>query len=757
MSSRLLALRRGKTGDTQRFSQSRPFNHDQAALVQTTVGPGLSFPVRSQVLMDPGTVQQFACILGGVFGFFTRPKFVPAPDGTGTLVVGNFTDTIGEPVPYSVTMNDFTGSFTTLVRRGDAETFGLATHPVNPDTVSGPAVRGRASGASLERLEFPMPDAPEPGDHPVIVALPNFLPIGPGLTFPHLLKVDDPASFRATFPLFEVYRQGAAYIQLNNAGYSVTKAGPLFHLPSLALEDDDVDPFATSDVRVALPRSMTQLEPTDPLYGGARDHFLAWSEAIYVEMGSAMDPEPAIGAAGMPFTAEHLRAVMEPLVPKAKTFMSSSRTIARCKLLLAAPNPGGDRAVLPDIKDDFKAYTSVPSSATAADDLKELVRSRLAVANGSDYSIDKDVTLEAENITLAFSDRLRTFTWLSEKLANSSAAGARSSLGLMQFLTPDREALALVAEGDREAATLLMSNSSNSSAQLDASKSSKLYTGGRLTTFRHTYEAFCNLRLLLSVLVEDLTTPMLLQKMLVYVSLLVDRSGRLFWEIHRNKPGLALHPWQDLQTILSAFCRVATDSQLYSAVARGEPIAISNYQVAIDVSDALTADLRAILNGNGLGKFGGIPVCAPWFSGYKAIPAAKSPAGGEPKRQRTVAPPAPHVADRAAGNRVPRVVDQLELDRKKGFGCLEFDSTAAGTTRLPTCNVYFKKRGARTPERLCMPFMTKGYACDRPDCKLPHLTDLGALSAGEKAKLIEFVRRNPGLSWVEGRAPPGTA
>ena len=107
--------------------------------------------------------------------------------------------------------------------------------------------------------------------------------------------------------------------------------------------------------------------------------------------------------------------------------------------------------------------------------------------------------------------------FLSEKLVSTSYLGAQSSLNLIHFLTPEREALALVAEGDREATALLMSNSTSSTAQLDASRASKLYCSGRLTTFRSTYEAFCNLRVLLSTIIEDLGWPLLVTKMLEYV------------------------------------------------------------------------------------------------------------------------------------------------------------------------------------------------------------------------------------------------
>jgi hypothetical protein len=763
MSSRLLSLRRGKTGDVQSFSRARPADPAMVALIQSTFGPGINDVLRMQILSDPANVHQFACTFGDTFGFFTRPTVVNAPNGD-MIVVGSFTDTIGEPVPCYVPLDEFQGHYTTLVRREDSVTFNLAIHPSTPDTVEGPTIRGAAEMATMARLNFHLPDNPGDGDYPVIAALPLFLPVGPGQTFPHILPAGDARTFRDTFPLFEIWRQGIIYAKTHNGGRSVTHGGPLFNLANLRIPPGEINPFESLGVRnTVTDSSLLQILPIDPLYNEGRDRFLAWSDTVWVELGSAMDPEPvpAIGVAGGGFTPEHFRAAMEPLVAKEKVFSSAVRTTSRYRLLLAgAPTADSvhpDHAVLPDLRDEFKAYLTVASSAVAGDDLRELVKSRLSIANGSHISIDKDTTLESDNITLAFSDRVRTFGFLSEKLILTSHVGAKGLLGLLQLLTPERDALAAVAEGDQEAATLLMSNSTSGSAQLDASKASRLYCTGRLTTFRHSYEAVCNFRCLVSVMVPDLSTPLVLVKLLEYSALLVDRQGRGFFDAYCRSPYLAVHPWQDLQSILSAFCRIATDSTLYGAVTRGDPVGLSNYRSAIDVADALIAELRAIVNGNGLGKFEGTPSCAPWFapvggaspkSPFSLEPRAPTGAvgGGDSKRQKT--------AD--TGAKKP-AADPADLERRKGLGLLTFDSAIAGTTRLPPINVYHKAKNAKTPERLCMKFLTRGHACETVNCKLPHLPGVEALTPASKTKLIEFVKKQPGISWAEGKAPAGTS
>lgn len=202
---------------------------------------------------------------------------------------------------------------------------------------------------------------------------------------------------------------------------------------------------------------------------------------------------------------------------------------------------------------------------------------------------------------------------------------------------------------------------------------------------------------------------------------------------------MAVHPWQDLQTILSSFVRVATDATLYGAVTRGEPIAKSHYTTPCQVADNLISDLVAILNGNGLGKFNDVPSCAPWFTRGDDKP-------GTPKSR----------APTETGAKRQKVGNEAESDRLKTFGSLLYNTETSGTTRLPTINVYSKKRGARTPERLCMKFMTQGYSCMTENCKFPHITNINGLPDADKTKFVDFVKKQKGLSWAPGKAPTGT-
>ena len=67
-----------------------------------------------------------------------------------------------------------------------------------------------------------------------------------------------------------------------------------------------------------------------------------------------------------------------------------------------ATNPTA--VILQPLKDTFKEYLGTSSSARAADELKELFRSILTLQQASPLSLNNSVTLEPDNVTLAFSD-----------------------------------------------------------------------------------------------------------------------------------------------------------------------------------------------------------------------------------------------------------------------------------------------------------------------------------------------------------------
>jgi len=244
-----------------------------------------------------------------------------------------------------------------------------------------------------------------------------------------------------------------------------------------------------------------------------------------------------------------------------------------------------DLTDLSPLKEEFLGYFRMASGASAADELKELARTAVRESNSSPICTSKDVTFDTDAVTLAFSDRIRMFQFVGDHLVSLSKTHAQTNLGILQFLTPVRAPLAQAAEGDAAVKTLVMANASNSASQIDATKNSQMYSGGKVDSFRSLYESVYNFRLLCSLASNNPDRSLLVQKLVEHTDILVDLSGKSFWEAYRNHPHLAVHAYQDLQHILSAFVVVAANSTLSKSVEGGNQVTLGNYSTALAVAN----------------------------------------------------------------------------------------------------------------------------------------------------------------------------
>jgi hypothetical protein len=97
--------------------------------------------------------------------------------------------------------------------------------------------------------------------------------------------------------------------------------------------------------------------------------------------------------------------------------------------------------------------------------------------------------------------------------------------------------------------------------------------------------------------------------------------------------------------------------------------------------------------------------------------------------------------------------DRLAPEQKKEHGMLNFNSADG---HLPTCSAFHKVWGfTGGPERLCVKFLTGCCRCTGTGCKFPHVSNIAQLPNAARKQFIEFVKTRPGLSWVEGKEPPG--
>lgn len=773
MTSRQLAIRRGQQAPLQRFSVARASDSATSSAVAATLNPSTIHAARRTMLLsDPTKCSQFACIFGDSVGFLTRPEVFDDGAAGDSTVIGSFSDTIGHDVPVELPVDAFQGFFTTLVRAEDAEHFRLLTHPVPPDTVRGPAPAdpdedGNPPGpvtATLARLQFPPALAAganvPPEAQPRIVALPCLLPLAPGQSYPDPLHLQTGDSQRDTFRLFEVWRQGLLYVRQSNAGYSVTKGGPLFYLQDLAPND----PFPLVPVLDTFPAAPTVAIPVSAVARQVRASIKSFSDDTWIVLGQdVVDDEAPGGGPGL--SADQISALVGPIVeakgarePSAKE-AEQKRAAADVAVfyrlaLASAPPPGSEdpsRAVLPELTPMFQEVLSVTKPVVAAQRFQDHLSAKIEVAYNSDLSLLNAVTFEAEACTTAFANAIRSFHWLTDPLSRVAKPVAQSRLCFLHFLTPDRAALLRSKQTEAANSPLVLSHVADDKAQLEASKASSLYTGGRVTHADDLYAAVVNLRLVLSTMISDVSQPLVLVKLLNYIRILKRQDGRAFMDCHRMNPHLPVYLFQDIQHILGSFFAVSRRPSLREALTNGEPVAIKNYQEASRTADSITDRLVSIITGTGLGDFRDIPICATWFIKAPHMPGkAPSPPSHSGDKHGIRAPPPD------AGNKRPKPSPGVDSDRAKSQGILVFAGTA-GNKRLPTCPVFDKSPRSGSEERCCMQFMTREHFCSRNPCPYPHVVHLARLSSEEKRNdLVAWVNKTQGLSFAPGKGPAGT-
>ena len=214
---------------------------------------------------------------------------------------------------------------------------------------------------------------------------------------------------------------------------------------------------------------------TRVLFGQVVAQVRTYADDIWYELG-AREPPASVGdqpptQVGGSWSPDDVKTVVTQIVnSKEKKFRHAARSAARYRILLASGGEdpefqSGKVAKLPELLPSFiKKYLSEANNATAADDLKELVRAHSFMAARSRVSDHKDVTFDADCITCAFSDRTRSTLWLGQPLHLTTKKGAQDKLCLLHFLTPDRVSLANVADSNSQAKAITLANSLDSTA-----------------------------------------------------------------------------------------------------------------------------------------------------------------------------------------------------------------------------------------------------------------------------------------------------
>jgi hypothetical protein len=489
-------------------------------------------------------------------------------------------------------------------------------------------VNGDQPDGTLDRLNFIGGD--NPGDRPVIAAFPTNLPMAPGQTFPFGVKLDEVAD-SVKFPLLGPWARSLLYIKQHNKNQSVTLGGPLFHIPDegLPLPEDGIDPFRNMTILPHFPADPVTLTPASTTFELVTETINTLSDATWRDLGGRLGPLPLGGppqnaGGNTGITPEQIKTIFELQNRPAEKSLkereqaeSAAETEIFYKLMFGAlpakDSTTPDQIVLATIQEPFKLVLQKNRPVTAAATFRGLVGAMVEKYANSDKASEKAATFDKDAITTRTTDCFRSCHWLDTPLSYAAKKKVDEKLGIIHFLTPNHAALQYSQAKDAVSGPVALALASDQKAQFEASKESTMYVGGCLQLGSDVHHAICNLHCLSEIVVTNVQTPLVLQKLRAYTDILDSHEGRRWLEAHRNNIAVAVHLFQDCQHILTLFVQLATKPLLQVAAKAGENIACDNYHAQASIADCLINKLFAIVSGNSLGEFCDPPVCLGWF------------------------------------------------------------------------------------------------------------------------------------------------
>jgi hypothetical protein len=214
----------------------------------------------------------------------------------------------------------------------------------------------------------------------------------------------------------------------------------------------------------------------------------------------------------------------------------------RYHLLFASVSPAEDgltmEVILPNVKTDFMTNLKKTRPVSASTDLKELLNTILEIAANLDKAIDNMVQFHEAVVSVMYSNCVRSFHWLETSLNQVTSPELNARLSIVHFLPPEFPALMQKWVGEAADSPIIQSLVADAKSQLDASKASTLYTGGKLHSQRDAISAVCNFRALAMVVFSTthVDDSALMKKLRQYCKVLQTRDGQRWWDLHRHNP-----------------------------------------------------------------------------------------------------------------------------------------------------------------------------------------------------------------------------
>ena len=469
-----------------------------------------------------------------------------------------------------------------------------------------------------------------------------------------------------------------------------------------------------------------------------------------------------------------------------------------CFARLVPPADGfGSVEVVPAaIRPEFKEMLETTKTSQATSLMRELLETHTRRAAGSPLFLKASVTLSGDWVDGVITACLRDFRLVDKTLAVAPAS-VKVNLGPITCVTPTATSVILQQRRDADQRLLIQEAVGEAPAKMDR-KSTELFVGGSYHSAVAATNTFANWHLLGEIISPEYGHSEMKKALDNWVTNFHGPSGREWAQRYASYHQLTLNLVADMSDIVAQFVAIAKDPTNRLAAADREcPVHPRFYQEATLFAATLETDLfHAITRGLGKGYID-MPIVAkqlPFFATALLRPAeAAAPAAarqGGPNdmarhaNYRAAAPAAPNQQQgrnggggrgpphqqrdgagqqsrgaAPAGNQRDNGLggDDAAREANKRQGFLVYDPAAAGAVgRLPPpCDVFVKLRGMAAAERLCLPFCTRGFYCNRGTrCNQVHITGFTSLPATSQELLRAFVASTNGLSFAPGQNPP---
>ena len=739
------------------FSQACQHDPEKLCAVNDSVRRTFSPMARLSFLASPKYVTQFLFVWNDKAMVGT--KFMPATDSNNSAIcIGSASDTVDGHLPIRAEERHFVAWFTSLVKKADAEACNLIRANEAPDEIPGPPPDGEGEPVppGMTRLNFGA--AASEADHPVLAALPLFLPLPVGVALPAMPipLLQGTIALEQQFPLFEIWCKAICCIGEHNDGYPVSVKGPLFDPNSISKE-----PFV--GVHVAPERAHPRIKsiaPTERQFEDVQAALEEYSKAMWLVLAESLpatdSPLPSANTGGRN-DADHLKTIADSL----EKSMRRPTTAAEVELIDQASDTEVRFALafarIQDTDDPDEPCRVVPAKATptltkllhaqtvakAQHLLCEALCNKTLEAPKSRDRMDGNVTFDTDIIDSAFAACIRNCNFVASAIQCNPSA-VKQKMGTVHFATASKDC-ATCKQCINQGQKASRQEEAEEEATKKDKKSAELCIGGHLSAPSDIQHMIANFRMVFGELIEDIEHSELWKQLAEFETVLQSKAGQ-DWVTHVGQnPQVGLHLMINTQEIVSPFFQLGNIPACRTAVTENDqqvdPCACAT---AINTGAHVTQTLHAAISRGVIGGCEDVPICHHFFPQLKLSTDEKTNDETNDKTNDKTNGDSKAAKDKST--KQSGGSSDKNDGKQKGF--LEF--AAGPKVRPPPCQIYIEG------ERFCLHHATKNLFCRFGEkCNCRHFNSCKDMPAEAQKEVTTFVKDNESIQFVKGQGPTG--